>query len=239
MFNGLKRDAKKVTPVLSRKGDVTYATGPCKIYIPKRWEDVGLASITDVVKFAGIYAIAYNGYYAIDTVPAIITSSPLSVDTVTVDDVDYYEFTYEKGSEVISNNKLVKNKLLLYSIDAEVIAKGKVPGYLSYEDTAKIFSRSYEFGDLKLGANLPILALVAMTIARSPKDGVTLYRQTVKSKNDMENNPPEYVALRNIGVTASNTTAKLLGSYFDRGLTSALINPSDKEENIEELLRSY
>lgn len=237
MFHELTRNAAKVLPVLKRQGNVVYATGPCRIYIPKRFEDVGLAEVGEQVKFVGIYALAAGNHYAVDTIPALITTSPVAINTVKVDEVDYLEFEYDKGSEVISNTQLVQNKLMLYSIDSEIIAKGRVPGYLDYEDLAKLFDRSGEYGGMKLGANKAILAMIAMTIARDPKDGVTFYRHTIKDKAELQSRPPTYVALRNIGVTASNTTAKLLGSYFDKGLTSALINPSDRNEGIEDLLR--
>lgn len=237
MFHGLKRDASKVTPSLKKQGDAVYATGPCRIYIPKRFETAAMAEIGESITFVGIYAIAVGDYYAVDIIPALITTAPININVVKVDEVEYYEFEYDKGSEVISNTKLVQNKLLMYSIDSEIYAKGRVPGYLGYEDMAKLFDRSGEFGGMRLGANKAVMAMIAMTVARSAKDGVTFYRHVVKDKADLVTNPPTYVALRNIGITASNTTAKLLGSYFDKGLTSALINPSDRNEGIEDLLR--
>lgn len=237
MWHGLTRDASKVTAGLKKQGDAVYALGPCRIYIPKRYESAAMADIGESVTFVGIYAIAVGDYYAVDTIPALMATVPTNINTVKIDDVDYYEFEYEKGSEVIANTKLVQNKLLLYSIDSEIYSKGRVPGYLSYEDIAKLFDRSGEFGGMRLGANKAVMAMIAMTIARSAEDGVTFYRHVIKDKSELLSNPPTYVALRNIGITASNTTAKLLGSYFDKGLTSALINPSDRNEGIEDLLR--
>lgn len=237
MFHNLKRDASKVKSSLKKQGDAIYALGPCRIYIPKRFETAALADIGETVTFVGIYAIAVGDYYAVDIIPSLLTTSPVNINTVKIDDEDYYEFEYEKGSEVIGKTQVVQNKLMLYSIDSEIYAKGRVPGYLGYEDMAKLFDRSGEFGGMRLGANKAIMAMIASTIARSSKDGVTFYRHVVKDKSDLATNPPTFVALRNIGVTASNTTAKLLGSYFDKGLTSALINPSDRNEGIEDLLR--
>lgn len=237
MWHGLKRDAAKVKAVLKKQGDSVYAIGPCRIYIPKRFETAGMADIGEEITFVGIYAIAIDGYYAVDTAPALIRTTPVDINTVKIDDEEYLEFSYEKGSAVIENTKLVQNKMLLYSIDSEIIAKGRVPGYLNYEDLALLFDRSGELGGMRLGANKAVMAMISMTIARSSKDGVTFYRHVIKDKSDMETNPPLYVALRNIGITASNTTAKLLGSYFDKGLTSALINPSERNEGIEDLLR--
>lgn len=237
MFESLKRNAARVTPVMARKGSVVYATGPCRLYFPRRFEEVGLAEVGETVRFVGIYALVVGDYYAIDTIPSMITSAPVDINTVKIDDEDYRELVFEKGSEIISNTQLVQNKLALYSIDSELFAKGRIPAYLGYEDVAQVFDRSGEFGGMKLGANKAIMAMIAMTLARDPKDGVTLYRHVIKDKKELVTNPPAYVALRNIGVTASNTTAKLLGSYFDKGLTSALINPSDRNEGIEDLLR--
>ena len=49
--------------------------------------------------------------------------------------------------------------------------------------------------------------------------------------------PPALIPFRSVTYGATNTTAKLMGAYFDEGLTSALVNPSQRTEKIEELLR--
>lgn len=236
MWNNLKRDASKVSTALVKKGEVVYAAEPCKIYFPKRWEGSPLANLEGTVTFLGVYAIVANGHYAVDTVPAMMISNPLEINTVTVDGEDLYELSFDKGAEVLTT-KVIKNKLLLYEIDLEFNAKGRVPKYLDYEDPGRIFVESAHYAGARLGANIQILAMVAMTLARSPKDGVSLYRHTIKDKNTLSVSPPTYVGLRNIGITASNTTAKLLGSYFDPAVNSALVNPSTKNEGLEDLLR--
>jgi hypothetical protein len=49
--------------------------------------------------------------------------------------------------------------------------------------------------------------------------------------------PPTFIPFRSPIYGATNTTAKLIGAYFDDSINSALVNPSEKVEGVESLLR--
>ena len=72
--------------------------------------------------------------------------------------------------------------------------------------------------------------MIISAITRSRKDLTQYYR----------NNPDgdyEFIALRNTALGATNTLAKVMGSFYELGLTSALARESDRLEDIEEMLR--
>lgn len=76
--------------------------------------------------------------------------------------------------------------------------------------------------------------MLLSVIARNPDDLNQFFRQVTTGK-DLER--VKFIQLRSSTHGANNTTARLLGSHFSDNLTSALVNPSDREENIERILR--
>ena len=133
--------------------------------------------------------------------------------------------------------ELVKQATLVYKIFDEFIARGRTPWYLDYNDLAKLFMSADRHAGVNLSTSHAILEMFAAAICRDSADKTKYYRHTVSSQDEIHTRPPVVIALRNITHGATNTTAKLLGSYWNEGLTSALVNPSMKVEAIEELLR--
>lgn len=207
----------------------------CKIQFPVRYEEVSLAVVENVVMTVGYFAIIVEDkYYGICNIPANIKLEPSFVSKIKIGDNSYYELEFEKGSTVFSTSEIVKNDVLTYYIYNEFIAGGNVPWYMDYSDLIKMFDDSSKYAGVRIGANLAIMDMVISNICRDKKDLTKFYRHIYKDLNQEKTNPPEILSLRNISYGASNTTAKLLGSYFSDGLTSALIHPSTRLEGIEE-----
>ena len=80
--------------------------------------------------------------------------------------------------------------------------------------------------------------MIQSNIARDPKNDKFMYRDTVKNYDEVDNKMPNWVALRNISLGATDTYNKLLGSYYEDGLTSGLAEKSKKITRIEKILRS-
>ena len=233
----LVRDAEKVHAHLKELEDGSViALKPCKLYIPARFAEGDLAIIAEEISIVGIFAmVVEDKYYGVCTANTMMRIEPSATSTVKIDDDDYLEFYFEAGARVLTSSLLVKVDTLTYHIYDEIIAKGRVPWYLSYEDLAKLFESAEYHAGVKIGANHAIMEMIAAVISRDDDDRTKYYRHTVtKLPSDK---PPAIVPLRNISYGASNTTAKLMGAYFQDGLTSALINPSERVEKVEELLR--
>ena len=61
--------------------------------------------------------------------------------------------------------------------------------------------------------------------------------QIIHNREDLKTKKFVTIPLRSVAYAASNTTNKLAGSYFSVGLTSALVNPTERVEKIEAILR--
>lgn len=238
-IKSLVRDASKVHACLTvtAKGQM-YASKACKIYIPVRFGERKLAHIGNTIYTTAVFAISVEDkFYAVSTVNSKMQLTPTSTNLVDIGGEEYYEFFFEKGSQITPNVDLVKDNQLAYKIYDELIAKGNIPWYISYEDLGKLFITAKEFANITLAGNNVPLEMIAAAIARDPDDRQKYYRHRIKSMADSKVVGPDYIPFRSVIYGATNTTAKLMGAYFDDGLMSALVNPSDKVEGVETLLR--
>lgn len=234
-----KREPSKVHAALTELPDGSVVTSKrCAIYIPKRFEEKQLAVIGAETYIVGIFAIVIDDKsYGVSTANAMMRIHPSIISTVKFGEDSYLEFAFEPGSVVIGNTSLIKSDILVYKIFDEIIAKGHIPWYVEYEDLAKLFDSADHHAGVNLGRSHSILEMFAAAIARDSVDRSKYYRHTVRGQDDIVTRPPTIIPLRSVTYGATNTTAKLLGSYWADGLTSALVNPSEKTERIEELLR--
>lgn len=235
----LKRNPQIVHQDLTKMKDRRLVTKKgCKIYVPARFQEQKLAAIGSETYLLGIFAIVYDDtYYAVSNVPAMMRVDPATVNTVTVDEEDYLELVFEAGDTVLTNIDLVKDDKMLFYVYNEFIAKGHIPWYIGYEDLGRLFEHAKLHAGASLGANHAVIEMIAASITRDSNNKTKFYRHSVESKKDLDTNPPTMIPLRSVTYGATNTTAKLIGAYWDEGITSALVNPSEKVEPIEEILR--
>ncbi|QBX32364.1 hypothetical protein [Pseudomonas phage PA1C] len=235
----LTRDAARVNANLIELEDGGIATNlPCKIQIPERFTAKNLAVLGSEVFIFGFFPIIMNEeFYAVNNTIAMMRILPNSTERVVVESEPYYEFSFEKGDKVFYSTHLVVNDTLTYYMYDEFVSKGNIPWYMNYYDMAKMFETAKEHADTFIGGR-SIIELIISTIARDPDDMTRLYRHILSRHDDVKNKPPVTVPFRSVIWNTSDTTSKLNGAYFSDAINSALVNPSEKVEVIEELLRT-
>ena len=235
----LKRAPSKVHAYLRNMEDGTMVTTKgCKIYIPARFTEQQMAFLGTETSISGVFAIVVDdAFYGVSLVNAMMRIEPTSTNYIKVEDEDYIEFVFDAGATVISDINLVIRDTFIYQIYSEVLAKGHVPWFMSYEDLGRIFESARKHAGVSVGANHAIIEMIVAAISRVSSDRTLFYRHAVKVEKDLGAVAPFFIPLRSVTYGASNTTAKLVGAYWEEGLTSALVNPSDTVEPIEGLLR--
>lgn len=235
-----KRDASRVKAALKRQADGSVlTTKPTRIYVPERYVEKGLAEIGSETFIVGIYAMVVDDeHYAVSKINAMVRIKPTTISTVKFDGSTYLEFFFEPGSVVIATTSLVRSDTLVYNIFNYFISNGAIPWFLGYEDVASLFESAEHHAGVRLTKSHSILEMFAAAIGRDPENRTRYYRQSLDRGSEKPNKPVAFIALRNISLGATNTTARLMGSRFGDGLTSALANPSRKLERVEQLLRS-
>ncbi len=215
------------------------ALADCKIYIPVRYDNANLSHIGENVSIIGIYAIVFEDqFYAVSNITAMVSINPYRVQKVKFDGDEYYEFTFLKNQIFIKNTDLVKNNEVIYSIFNEFISKGNVPWFIEYEDYGRIFDTAKYHAGSNIAKNPELTQLLVAMQSRSKQDRNVYYRQVIEDYKELKTNPPDFVPLKSVIFSASNTLNKLAGSYFGDGVVSALVNPTERVERIEELIRA-
>jgi hypothetical protein len=218
--------------------DKLVTSKDCAIYIPVRFSECGMASVSVETNIVGIYLLVMEGKYsAISLVNTTLRITPQSTNRVVINGDEYYEFVFPAGSTVIPNMNVVQNNKIPYRVYSEFFAKGRIPFYLNYEDLAKIFDTAKKFGGVNIGSEREVTELLVSIISRDSKNRSGYYRQTVETADDVKNKKPAFIPLKSVAYSATNTTNKLAGSYMQDGIVSALVSPSERVERIEGLLR--
>lgn len=239
-INGLVRNPEAVRKTLLVTPDKQLITKTgCKMYVPYRFVEQGLAVIGSETRSVGIFAMVLEtGEYAISLTNAMMPLTPTSTSQVVIRDEDYLEFHFEPGAVVCSNLMLIKSDVLVYMIYKELTAKGNLPWFVNYQDDDRLYDTAAYHGGIHLAASHSIMSMLGAVTARDPNNRSKYYRHCVREFNDIFTNPPDQIAFDNIQFGATNTTAKLIGSYFDDSTTAALVTPSERVEPIEAMLRA-
>ena len=238
-YKHLVRDPARVKANLVKLADVSLvAKVDCKIYFPARYAERYLAEISADNRVAGLFALVMEDkYYSVCNVCAMIKLNPTTISKVKFNEEDYYEFFFPKGSTISPSLDLVKNDVLVYRIYDEYFSKANIPWYFNYEDMGFIFLTAKKHANANVGEDPKVTQLLVSLIGRTSADKTLYYRAAVKNREEMLKTPPAFIPLKSVTYAATNTTSKLGGSYFDVGVRSALVNPSDRVEKIEQILR--
>lgn len=102
-------------------------------------------------------------------------------------------------------------------------------------DSCKILDSLKEFSGVNLGANFALLRIYNATTTRSLEDRTVPAREQYKTQADFHRMDVDRIALRSVAYVADNTTSRLNGSYLAQGFNSALVNPSESIEEVEQV----
>jgi hypothetical protein len=210
-----------------------------KIYIPVRFAERGLAEVGIETYIVGVYGIVVEElYYGTSLVNAMIHIDPTSTVKILIGDEEYYEFFFPAGSTIMKSVNLVKHDVITYRIYDELMSKGRVPWYMNYIDFGRIFDSARYHAGANIGTEQEVTELIVSILAREEKDRTKYYRTVIKKMDEVLSSPPAFIPLRSVQYGATNTTNKLAGSYYGAGVISALVDPADRTERIEALLRT-
>lgn len=236
----LTRDKDFILSLIEEAPDGTARVKQqCQIYIPARYAERGLASIGSDVYICGIYAIVSGDKFATMTCNAMVRIDPAVINRVEMDDEEYIEFVFPAQSIMHPSTTVVRINTFTYTIFDYYHANARVPWYVSYNQMARLFETAKDYADANIGSNHETDELLASVIARNKLNRSQYFRQVATSdKEDLANNRPVYVSLKNVAYSATNTMSKLGGNRFTDGTVSALVSPSERVESMEALIRA-
>jgi len=235
----LKRDAQTALSYLfTNEAGQVIAKKACTIQIPVRFTEIGLGEIGINTFTYGFFPIIFDTIYAVMNVCAMVELNPSKLTRVKIEDVEYYEFYFDPGQVVIKASDLVKRETLMYNVFDEFVFKGKLPWYAQYEDVGKLFDTAMYHAGSKVAQNVEVIEFVASMISRSKDDRTKYIRTLANSYSDVTIDKVDFVPLKSVFYSVNSTLNKIAGSYFNDGITSALVQKSEQAEKIEKIIRT-
>jgi hypothetical protein len=212
---------------------MTFTGKRLLVHIPKRYESRNLVEIGNTVKTLGILNLIIDDrYYAPICMLAKINIVPDNIQIVDKFGVDYYELELSNNGIFIDHTETIKDGSFIYDIFVEFITLGRLPYFFTYESSTNIFDKSKELTNTSLWVDHVIFEMISAHLHRDSEDVSVFYRHTDMKKE------AQYIPLRSISLSTESTTSKLLGSYFDDGLTASLVTENTEHKDIENYLRS-
>lgn len=235
--SNLKRDPDYIKKYLSVSKDQIYTKKDMIIHIPQRYAQKSLAILGEQNYCIGIFPIIIDNRYSVMTLMSLLHLAPANIDEIVIDDVNYYTFFYESGSEFIQETQVVRDDGITFNVFDEFISQGNIPWFINYLDLANIYDTADVYADSKMPRYKYPYEILISLIARSPEDRMKLYRYILNKYSDLDTYP-DFTQLKSVMYMSKSTLNKLAGAYMDEGVVSALVYPNDRVERIEKLLRA-
>lgn len=232
----LVRDASILDKVIHEQDGALLAMKKLQIHIPFRYVSVKLASIGKDVNTAAIFAIVVDGKYMVSNVCSNMQLTPSSIYSERINGDEYYILEFDAGSVITPRTSLVVDDNVTYNAYNEFIGKAKLPWFLNYEDVGKCVANAHYYSNLHLSGTNAVIELLVASIARDADDVKKFYRETITTLDEQNTRPPVILPFKSIISGTTNTMGKLIGSYFDEGMTSALTNEGGPA-GVEDLFR--
>lgn len=233
------RNADKVLSVLSDlPGKPVITKADLVIQVPCRFRDIGLLQLGNKTFVYGLFAIILaTGEYAVCNVNALLEVVPSSVEKEMVNDEEYYNLHFSAGDTFIRTKDLVCRAPLVFKAIEEFVFKGKVPWYVDYDTMGKLFDTAEEHTKTRANIQHPVMEFMAAYIGRSKENRIKFIREAAKDYKEY-NEKLTWVPMQSVYWSAPGTVNKLVGAYFSDGVVSALVNPSERVEKVEKILRA-
>jgi hypothetical protein len=233
------KDKASVMKTLIENADGTVVTKTgCRIFIPKRFIERGMAEVGSENYSIGLFPLVTpDNRFMLFNAIAYIYLNPSEFSTVFINGEEFIDFKFEPNTIVIKSLNLVQKDTLVYSVFNEFISNGNVPWYVNYDDSGTTFDTATTIAGTSIGQNPEQIEILLAAIARQPQDRMKYFRTLLQKPDDAKKLTPAFVPLKSVSYSATNTTNKLAGAYFDEGVRSALLNPTKTPDTIGTMLR--
>jgi hypothetical protein len=234
----LKRDAVRVNQTLKTldDGSVITTTG-CRLHVPAKYFEKGLGAFGDETFVLGVFALQSGDAYAVSKITTLVEITPTGSSRYTQGKLEYIEFYFAPNSVVFPTRKVIVRDTITYEIFDFFIASGYVPWYFTPFDLGNLYGRAGVYNKVRLGADRTVIQLMAAVMTRVAGNKKQYWRHTLETPADLEKRNYEFVPFSSVLYSATSTISRLMGAYYDEGLIGALVNPSERVEGTEKLLR--
>jgi hypothetical protein len=235
-----RRDPSAVKACLhALPSGAVVTTAPCRIQIPERYVERGLAEIGIDTYIYAIYALLLeDDTYAVSNCHSMLKINPFKLLKIKVGDVPYIEFHFLANSPIFHSTNVVRSNAHIFDIIDEFMFQGKIPWYMDYNDVGYLFDTAKTFAGSDVSSSLETIELLASMMARNKSNRVEYYRTSLSDDPRDSMTSPAYIPFKSVFYASTNTLNKLAGNYFQQGVVSALVTPTDHVQHLEQLIRA-
>lgn len=222
-----------LTPFFELKdGAFIFKGKSLEVRIPQRYRNYWMLAVEQNVETLGVFDMVIDDKYcATLCILAMVTLCPDETDERTILDDDYLVCTWNSPGIFIASQVLVQDFNAIYCLYVEYITLGHRLYNVGYEALFYLFDRAKEFTGKSIGTDRATYELLVSHLARDPKDLFQYYRYTSMKE------PPALISLRSVNFSPTSTSARIIGSYRDDGMASALNHQQHQRQGFEDLLR--
>ncbi len=234
------RDKDKVMRAIAKDSEGRrIAKAPLRIHTPVRFVEKGLSAIGLSTYVYGAFPIIMeDGSYLVSNICGRIKINPTQTKIITIDDVDYYEFYFDKDSVIFPTNRVVQDDKIIFFVLDELVFLAKVPWYLGYDDMCNILSTAKEYADFGGATVQEIVEVFGSIIARPKSNHDKFLRLTAKTPSDFLADKIQYVPMESVYLSVPGTVNRISGSHFEPAIEGALTQPSKTVDNLQRILRA-
>lgn len=206
-----------------------------EIYIPKRFVDNGMATVSDKVTTAAVLGLVIPGEcYAPLVALMDITLLPLNIRESNIKGVPYLILEFEKGDTVIESLEVIQDPNKPYFYMLEFYYYAKIAWYMSHREVEGLFDNAKAECGGDVGSSFQVPRVLTSIMFRDPDNPDQPYRY---SKAISEGRPPLIVGLNNGSMLIDGTFAKISSGYLQDNTVAAIVNPDTKVTDYERIMR--
>lgn len=202
-----------------------------EVVIPAMYEERSLLFVGDITNTLGVFQLRIDDKF----ITTIILLAKIDIEHVShsremIGDEEYVVLTLNTDSVFIRNTEIIKRSGLIYDIFMAFIALGKIPHILSYSAIQRLFDDCKKCCGIDLHVNHSVFEMIYAHMYRDKADPYLPYRLS-----DMRANPI-IVPIHQISHGPDSSSARIIGSYMNEGITSSLVDDTDRPPSVVENL---
>lgn len=232
----LKYNPKLIKSYFKQNNNIVTVNEDVRVIFPSIFINKELASLGSTVRLVSIYCILDNkNNYAVVVAPIYSELSPDKIEDIAIEGDNFTMLHFPKGSVYMTNTKLIVSDNFLYDLFEMMFINGNIPWYMSYTLTSDLFSETSKYSGSGIGNDITLFEVVTAIVSRNSRDLTEFWRHTLNK--GVKGSSLSYIGLSNIFYAFDNTGAKIIGSFFESGLTNAINEKETKPTDSVKVLR--
>ncbi|UVD32198.1 hypothetical protein [Vibrio phage phiKT1028] len=205
-------------------------------YIPNRFIENSMATVTDVVTTVGVIGFVdpKSDAFFSTYVQTEFTLCPSNMGEENVNGERYLTMDFEEGDIVFRSLSSIQNANLNFTFYREFCWLNKLPWYTDHTKVRSTFDRAKMITGRGVGSSPTVYRVMTSLTERDPDDPSQPYRY---SKAIKEGRPPLTVGLNNGSLLIDGTFNRLIGGYDQDNLIMAVLEKDDKVTTEELIIK--